>query len=271
VTSADIQKKVAMGTGKKRKVPPEERLSVEKVADRFNQLSTWVAATIVTEKSVEKRANMFINFIETAKLCLELRNFNAVMAIVVAALGSAPVRRLHKTKELVPKDFLEQYAKMEILMDTKDNYKRYRQALASSPTPSVPYFGIYMKDLTFIAEGNPDFFKGGLINLTKRRQIYLVIDEIRRFQKDVYNFQEVSEIRDYLANEKIHTEKELYDISCQFEPGLPRRHSEADKSFSSRPVPQFKSNTVGRMAGKRCMSLSRSTTTLEGAVPDSTC
>lgn len=102
-------------------------------------------------------------------------------------------------------------------------------------------------------------------------QIYLVIDEIRRFQKDVYNFQEVSEIRDYLANEKIHTEKELYDISCQFEPGLPRRHSEADKSFSSRPVPQFKSNTVGRMAGKRCMSLSRSTTTLEGAVPDSTC
>lgn len=31
--------------------------------------------------------------------------------------------------------------------------------------------GVYMKDLTFIAEGNPDFFKGGLINLTKRRQV----------------------------------------------------------------------------------------------------
>ena len=39
VTSADIQKKVAMGTGKKRKVSPEERLSVEKVADRFNQVT----------------------------------------------------------------------------------------------------------------------------------------------------------------------------------------------------------------------------------------
>ena len=38
VTSADIQKKIAMGTGKKRKVPPEERLSVERVADRFNQV-----------------------------------------------------------------------------------------------------------------------------------------------------------------------------------------------------------------------------------------
>ena len=31
-----------------------------------------------------------------------------------------------------------------------------------------------MKDLTFIAEGNPDFFKGGLINLTKRRQVSAV-------------------------------------------------------------------------------------------------
>ena len=31
--------------------------------------------------------------------------------------------------------------------------------------------GIYMKDLTFIMEGNPDFLKGGLINLTKRRQV----------------------------------------------------------------------------------------------------
>lgn len=40
VTSSDIQKKIAMGTGKKRKVPPEERLSVEKVADRFNQVPT---------------------------------------------------------------------------------------------------------------------------------------------------------------------------------------------------------------------------------------
>lgn len=39
VTATDIQKKIAMGTGKKRKVPPEERLSVEKVADRFNQVT----------------------------------------------------------------------------------------------------------------------------------------------------------------------------------------------------------------------------------------
>lgn len=43
----------------------------------------------------------------------------------------------------------------------------------NEPTVNVVvlFQGIYMKDLTFIAEGNPDFFKGGLINLTKRRQV----------------------------------------------------------------------------------------------------
>lgn len=35
-----------------------------------------------------------------------------------------------------------------------------------------------MKDLTFIAEGNPDFFKGGLINLTKRRQVSAVTTKV---------------------------------------------------------------------------------------------
>ena len=40
VTATDIQKKIVIGTGKKRKVPPEERLSVEKVADRFNQVTS---------------------------------------------------------------------------------------------------------------------------------------------------------------------------------------------------------------------------------------
>lgn len=114
---------------------------------------------------------MFMNFIETAKQCLELRNYNAVMAIVVASLGSAHVRRLSDTKELIPPGHLSCLSKMESLMDSKGNYKKYRQTLRTSPTPAVPYFGIYLKDLTFISDGNPDYLKGGIINLTKRRQV----------------------------------------------------------------------------------------------------
>lgn len=38
VTAEDIQKKVAMGTGKKRHAKHGHRLLVERVADRFNQV-----------------------------------------------------------------------------------------------------------------------------------------------------------------------------------------------------------------------------------------
>ncbi|XP_031563112.1 uncharacterized protein LOC116298715 [Actinia tenebrosa] len=250
VTAEDIQKKVAMGTGKKRHPEHEHRLLVERVADRFNQLTAWVVASILTEESPEKRATIFINFIETAKQCLEFRNFNAVMAIV-AALGSAPIRRLGRTKEFVPKEFLEQFSKIEMLMDAKDNYKRYRSTLRSSPTPTIPYFGIYMKDLTFIAEGNADFLKGGLVNLNKRRLIYLVVNDIRKFQKKSYNFQEVTEIREFLLDHKIMTEDDLYLISRELEPTLTRRHSEPEKDSRSSSIPQLtRSNTVSIATGK---------------------
>ena len=40
-------------------------------------------------------------------------------------------------------------------------------------TPCVPYVGVFLKDLTFICDGNPDYLRGGLINLHKRRQVRL--------------------------------------------------------------------------------------------------
>ena len=51
------------------------------------------------------------------------------------------------------------------------NYKKYRQSLAVATTPCVPYVGVFLKDLTFICDGNPDYLRGGLINLHKRRQV----------------------------------------------------------------------------------------------------
>ena len=56
-------------------------------------------------------------------------------------------------------------------MDSKGNHKKYREALNTSPTPAVPYFGLYLKDLQFISDGNADYLKGGVINLNKRRKV----------------------------------------------------------------------------------------------------
>eukprot|EP00731_Ephydatia_muelleri_P012211 Em0006g1105a len=49
---------------------------------------------------------------------------------------------------------------------------------------AVPYIGVFLKDLTFICDGNPDYLRGGLINVHKRRQVYSKVEEIKRLQKN---------------------------------------------------------------------------------------
>ena len=51
--------------------------------------------------------------------------------------------------------------------------------------------GVYLKDLIYISEGNPDYLNGGMINLGKRRLLYAVLHQIRRFQVKSYNFEPV--------------------------------------------------------------------------------
>ena len=67
-----------------------------------------------------------------------------MMAIGVGALCSAPVRRLRKARELIPKWYLDQLHIMEALMDSRENHKKYRESLRVCPSPAVPYFGQYV-------------------------------------------------------------------------------------------------------------------------------
>jgi len=227
ISSKDILQKISLGLVRKYQKQSESQMTVEKLANRFNQMVNWIASSIVSERNIRRRAMIFKNFIETAKQCLELRNYNAVMAIVVAALGSAPVRRLAGTKELLSPECLSSFQRMENLMDSKKNHQRYRENLRTSQTPTVPYFGIYLKDLTFISDGNPDYLKGGVVNLSKRRQVYVLLEEIHRFQRKRYNFQQVVEIKDYLLNKPLVFEEKLHEMSKENEPNIPSRFGTA--------------------------------------------
>ncbi len=55
---------------------------------------------------------------------------------------------------------------------SQGNYKHYRDKLGATELPAVPYVGVFLKDLTFICDGNPDYLRGGLINMHKRRQVW---------------------------------------------------------------------------------------------------
>lgn len=69
---------------------------------------------------------------------------------------------------------------LKSLTSTKDNYNQYRQALKNHPSPSIPFVGVALTDLTFIEDGMKNEIDGkkGLINFQKRKKMSMVVDTI---------------------------------------------------------------------------------------------
>ena len=95
--------------------------------------------------------------------------------------------------------------------------------------PCVPFFGVYLSDLTFIFHGNSDRLlnRTRVINFAKRAKTVEIVTGIDRFKRYQYNFQTVPEIQTFIDSwfEKCPTIDEQYQLSLKIEPReeIPRR------------------------------------------------
>ena len=140
--------------------------------------------------------------------------------------------------------------KLTEVMDTKNNYVEYRNSLLQakkSNSPTVPFLGkfkcpflvvnpniicfpfffwfhisegVYLRDLTFIEDGNPDKI-GSNINFQKIKLMGSIIQEVQAFQKYRYNFQKKNTILQFLKRALIpieDPEDTIYELSQVVEP-----------------------------------------------------
>ena len=47
-------------------------------------------------------------------------------------------------------------------MSPQHNFRHYRRELKKRKTPVLPYFGIYLRDFTFINDGNQKYLPDGI-------------------------------------------------------------------------------------------------------------
>ena len=85
----------------------------------YTQVGNWVTHSILQFEYLEERAEVIQQFIAIAKHCYDLGNYSSIMAIVVAGLGSAPIRRLHSSWAQVPKADMELFKEMDTLLDSR--------------------------------------------------------------------------------------------------------------------------------------------------------
>eukprot|EP00004_Rigifila_ramosa_P019815 TRINITY_DN5087_c0_g1_i3.p1 TRINITY_DN5087_c0_g1~~TRINITY_DN5087_c0_g1_i3.p1 ORF type:complete len:1169 (+),score=295.43 TRINITY_DN5087_c0_g1_i3:53-3559(+) len=187
------------------------------LVERFNQLSSWVATIILWQTSLAERRKMVARVIELNIHFHKLKNFHAIAA-VNAGLNNSSLHRLKYTMEGIDKKLKESQSKLEHLMNPDGSYKNYREMVHKVSPPLLPFIGVYLRDLVFIEDGNPDMLNGNLINFQKRRYAFNVIAEIQQYQQDLYPFPFAEPLYSFLAQLPTETDDDLYNLSIECEP-----------------------------------------------------
>jgi len=141
------------------------------------------------------------------------------------------------------------FEELNTLLSRDNNFANFRKALHKIQPPALPYLGVYLTDMTFVDQGNPDlltntqvrvffsfiffffFFLSSfrvptlslsyhvkLVNFHKRRLLSFVIREIQQYQQLPYSYPKVDLIADYLKTLKFKSEEECYAQSLKIEP-----------------------------------------------------
>jgi len=185
--------------------------NVKAMSSLSTDLSNLVADSILQHQEIKKRAAMIKQWIKVAHQCLELHNYDGLMAII-CSLNSSTIGRLRKTWDLISHKRKEMLATLQRLIEPSQNNKVLRTRLHDHVPPCLPFLGMYLTDLTFVDIGNPatkqmsmgnethDQRSSGMtvVNFDKHTRTAKIIGELQRFQIP-YRLTEVPDMQDWLS------------------------------------------------------------------------
>ncbi|XP_044314268.1 ras-GEF domain-containing family member 1B isoform X1 [Drosophila rhopaloa] len=209
--------------------------NLESYVQWFNRLSYLTASEIVKYPKKKQRVRIIEYWIETARECFNIGNFNSLMAII-AGLNLAPIGRLKKTWAKV------QSAKFSVLehqMDPTSNFNSYRSTLKAAMWRSegateereriiIPFFSLFVKDLYFLNEGCSNRrLPNNHINFEKCSQLAKQVMEFNEWKKVNCPFEKLPNVIAYLQHSAVLNENTLSLASFECEP--PENTEEKDR------------------------------------------
>eukprot|EP01126_Amoeba_proteus_P056002 TRINITY_DN6992_c0_g1_i1.p1 TRINITY_DN6992_c0_g1~~TRINITY_DN6992_c0_g1_i1.p1 ORF type:complete len:148 (+),score=37.15 TRINITY_DN6992_c0_g1_i1:460-903(+) len=111
------------------------------------------------------------------------------------------------------------------LMAPMSSWRTLREAIEECVgSKTLPFLGLYLNDLTFTEEGNPDFIEddylGTLINIPKHQMIFKCVDSFLRYQKHMETNVSMKEIPILSLIKQLPklSGEDLYQLSLEREP-----------------------------------------------------
>ncbi|KAF2076346.1 hypothetical protein CYY_002352 [Polysphondylium violaceum] len=195
---------------------PGQAKNVMEFVNFFNRLSNWISFNVVNTSKLRDRAVVFSKFVKLAQAFCDLKNFHLLMA-VLSGLNSSPILRLKFTKSKLSKHSRQNLEDLEALMSTSSSLKNYRQILAETQPPCIPFMGCHLSDLVFIDEGNQQMY-GNQINFKKLDLYAKTLTTLQKYTIVPYQFHPVPIIQNLFNDHRIVEEKALYEMSLKCEP-----------------------------------------------------
>ncbi|XP_054709037.1 LOW QUALITY PROTEIN: rap guanine nucleotide exchange factor 1-like [Uloborus diversus] len=181
--------------------------------EHFNKMSYWARSRILEQEEAKDRERYVVKFIKVMKYLRKLNNFNSYLAIL-SALDSAPIRRLEWQRNIT--EGLKEYC---ALIDSSSSFRAYRQALAETGPPCIPYIGLILQDLTFVHIGNSDILTEDTVNFSKRWQQFNILENMRRFKNCQYPIKRNEQIISFFNNfDDYLCEEAMWQISETIKP-----------------------------------------------------
>ncbi|KAF2759499.1 ras GEF [Pseudovirgaria hyperparasitica] len=183
----------------------EKAPNVRAMSTLSTDLANLVADSILSLEDAKKRALIIKKWVKISMKCLELNNYDSLMAII-CSLNSSMVLRLKRTWELVSQKNKTRLEELKKIVDVGRNYAILRQRLQNHEAPCIPFVGIYLTDLTFVDVGNqttrqlPNDGRRqsvSVINFDKHIRTAKIIGQLQRLQVP-YNLTPVPEMQDWL-------------------------------------------------------------------------
>lgn len=180
--------------------------NVKAMSGLSTDISNLVADTILQYPDVKKRAAVIKQWIKIAHQCLQLNNYDGLMAII-CSLNSSIINRLRKTWEYVSPKRREMLKTLQAIVEPSNNNKVLRARLQGHVPPCLPFLGMFLTDLTFVDIGNPatkqlpgsNADENGLtvVNFDKHTRTAKIIGELQRFQIP-YRFTELPDFQEWI-------------------------------------------------------------------------
>ena len=191
----------------------------------FNRLSFLIASSVCAHKKKKHRARLIEFWIEVARECVNIGNFNSMMGII-SGLNMSPVSRLRRTWTKIHSG---KFAVLGHQIDPTSNFVSYRTTLQAAVTRSenatdkkqrvvIPFFSLLIKDLYFVNEGCASRLPNGHINMEKARTLAEHISQFMKWKDMECPYEKNSKILDYFERSPTFSPKALDFESYELEP-----------------------------------------------------